>query len=113
MSSQNIGVALLGTGRMAEVYGPKINAHHGLSLEVIYNPKIASATKATDSFGGRPMDDLDAVLNDANVDAVIIATPTTTHVEYIQAAAKAGKPIYCEKPLDQNLERVESRLRFT
>ncbi|WP_242494417.1 Gfo/Idh/MocA family oxidoreductase [Loktanella sp. IMCC34160] len=104
---QTLGLALMGTGRMAHVYGPKINAHPGLRLEVIYNPRIASATRATDQYGGRPMDDLDAVLADPAVDAVIIATPTDTHVDYIEAAAKAGKPIYCEKPLDQSLDRVD------
>lgn len=101
-----LGIALMGTGRMAHVYGPKINAHPGLSLEVIYNPRMTSAQKAAAQYGGRAMDDLDAVLSDPAVDAVVIATPTDTHVDYIERAARAGKPIYCEKPLDQTLERV-------
>ncbi|MDU8944132.1 Gfo/Idh/MocA family oxidoreductase [Ovoidimarina sediminis] len=105
-----LGIALMGTGRMAHVYGPKINAHPGLSLEVIYNPRASSAEKAAGQYGGRPMDDLDSVLSDARVDAVVIATPTDTHVEYIAASARAGKPIYCEKPLDQTLERVDEAL---
>ena len=105
--TQTLGIALMGTGRMAHVYGPKINSHPGLRLEVIYNPRISSAEKATAQYGGRAMDDLDAVLADPGVDAVIIATPTDTHVDYIERVARAGKPIYCEKPLDQTLERVE------
>ncbi len=105
--TQTLGVALLGTGRMAHVYGPKINAHPGLKLEVIYNPRMSSAQNAVAQYGGRPMDDLDTVLADASVDAVVIATPTDTHVGYIEKVAKAGKPIYCEKPLDQTLERVD------
>ncbi|MDU8913765.1 inositol 2-dehydrogenase [Aestuariicoccus sp. MJ-SS9] len=107
---QTLGLALMGTGRMAHVYGPKINAHPGLRLEVIYNPRRASAEKAAAQYGGRAMDDLDAVLADPGVDAVVIATPTDTHVDYIEAAARAGKPIYCEKPLDQTLERVDRAL---
>lgn len=103
---QTLGLALMGTGRMAHVYGPKINAHPGLRLEVIYNPRNASAQRAAAQYGGRPMDDLTAMLADPAVDAVVIATPTDTHVDYIEAAARAGKPIYCEKPLDQSLERV-------
>jgi myo-inositol 2-dehydrogenase / D-chiro-inositol 1-dehydrogenase len=105
-----LGIALLGSGRMAHVYGPKINAHPGLRLETVFNPRIASAQKVCDAYGGRAMDDLDSVLADPAVDAVVIATPTNTHVEYIIAAAKAGKPIYCEKPLDQTLERVDQCL---
>lgn len=102
-----LGIALMGTGRMAHVYGPKINAHPGLRLEVIYNPHMTSAKKVAQQYGGCPKDDLDAVLADPKVDAIVIATPTDTHVEYIEAAARAGKPIYCEKPLDQSLERVD------
>ena len=105
--TRTLGIALMGTGRMAHVYGPKINAHPGLRLEVIYNPRLTSAEKAAAQYGGRPMDDLDAVLADPGVEAVVIATPTDTHVEYIERAAAAGKPIYCEKPLDQTLERVD------
>ena len=105
--AQTLGIALLGTGRMAQVYGPKINAHDGLKLEVIYNPRRSSANEAAALYGGRPMDDLDSVLSDPRIDAVIIATPTNTHVDYIEKVARAGKPIYCEKPLDQTLERVD------
>ena len=102
-----IGIALLGSGRMADVYGPKINAHPKLSLEVVYNPNIESAKSATRRFGGEAFSDLDTVLNHKRVDAVIVATPTNTHLEYIVAACNAGLPIYCEKPLDQSLDRVD------
>jgi myo-inositol 2-dehydrogenase/D-chiro-inositol 1-dehydrogenase len=105
--TQVLGVALLGTGRMAHVYGPKINAHTGLKLEVIYNPRRSSADKVAALYGGRPTDDLDSVLSNPCVEAVIIATPTDTHVDYIEKVARAGKAIYCEKPLDQTLERVD------
>ena len=78
-----LGIALLGTGRMAHVYGPKINAHPGLRLEVVFNPREGAARAVADQYGGRAMTDLDAVLGDPGVDAVIIATPTNTHVDYI------------------------------
>jgi myo-inositol 2-dehydrogenase/D-chiro-inositol 1-dehydrogenase len=92
---------------MAHVYGPKINAHPDLRLISIFNPNITSAKRAAEQYGGSASNDLDAVLDDPAVDAVIIATPTNTHLEYVEAAAKKGKPIYCEKPLDQSLERVD------
>ncbi len=102
-----LGIALLGSGRMAHIYGPKVNAHPEMRLVAIYNPNLASAQQAAKAHGGTPMSDLEAVLGHPDVDAVIIATPTTTHLEYIEAAARAGKPIYCEKPLDMTLERVD------
>jgi len=108
--TRTLGLALMGTGRMAHVYGPRINAHPGLRLETIFNPRLSSAEKAAARYGGRPTDDLDAALADPAVDAVVIATPTDTHVDYIEQAARAGKPIYCEKPLDQSLDRVDRAL---
>ena len=107
---QTLGLALMGSGRMAHVYGPKIGAHPGLRLEFVYNPNRASAELAAASYGGQVSTDLDDVLGSPLVDAVVIATPTNTHVEYIEAAARAGKAIYCEKPLDHSLERVDSCL---
>jgi len=56
--TETLGIALMGTGRMAHVYGPKIGAHPGLRREVIYNPRITSAQKAAARYGGRPMDDM-------------------------------------------------------
>lgn len=105
-----LGIALLGSGRMAHVYGPKINAHPAMSLVAVFNPNLASAQKAVDQYGGVASSDLNAVLDHKEVDAVIVATPTNTHLEYIDAAAQAGLPIYCEKPLDQSLERVDQCL---
>ncbi len=102
-----LGLALLGSGRMAHVYGPKIAANPGLDLVRIYNPRLASAEKASALYGGLASDDLAGTLNDDRVEAVVIATPTDTHLEYIEACAKAGKPIYCEKPLDMTLERTD------
>ncbi|AVX05764.1 inositol 2-dehydrogenase [Maritalea myrionectae] len=102
-----LNIALLGSGRMAHVYGPKINAHPQMNLAAIFNPRLSSAQKAAAQYGGRAEDSLDDLLAAPDIDAVVIATPTNTHLEYIGACAKAGKPIYCEKPLDLNLERVD------
>lgn len=106
MTGPVLRLALLGAGRMAHVYGPKIAEHPALELATVYNHRIAGAQKAAEAYGGRPSDDLDSVLGDRAIDAVVIATPTDTHLEYVAAAAKAGKPIYCEKPLDRTLART-------
>lgn len=102
-----LGIALLGSGRMAHVYGPKINAHSSLRLVAVFNPNLSSAQTAADRYGGLASADLNTVLEHKDVNAVVIATPTNTHLEYIEAAANAGLPIYCEKPLDHSLERVD------
>ena len=51
------------------------------------------------------------VLAYRSVDAVLIATSKDTHVELITAAARAGKPVFCEKPIDLDIARVEQSRR--
>jgi myo-inositol 2-dehydrogenase/D-chiro-inositol 1-dehydrogenase len=104
---KTLGIALLGSGRMAHVYGPKINAHPGLRLSVVYNPNLGSAEAIVAQYGGHALGELDRALNHPDVDAVLIATPANTHLEYVIASAKAGKPTFCEKPLDQSLDRAQ------
>lgn len=49
-------------------------------------------------------DDGDALINDPEVDAIYIATPPNAHMEYTLKAARAGKPVYVEKPMAMNFE---------
>ena len=61
---------------------------------------IAPASKAFAAENGLPLTaDLDDVLADAEIDAVILATPHSLHEQQISAAARAGKHVFCEKPL--------------
>jgi len=103
-------IALLGSGRMAHVYGPKIAEHPHIQLTWVFNPNLASAQKIATAYGGCATDNLVQLLESNNIDSVIIATPTPTHLEYISACAQAGKAIYCEKPLEQNKEKVKACL---
>jgi myo-inositol 2-dehydrogenase/D-chiro-inositol 1-dehydrogenase len=77
---RTIGVALIGSGRMAHVYGPKINAHPGLRLSVVLNPNLASAERIATQYGGEALSDLDQALSHPAVDVVLIATPANTHL---------------------------------
>jgi predicted dehydrogenase len=55
-------------------------------------------------------DDADALINDPDVDAVYIATPPGSHMEYTLKAAKAGKPVYVEKPMARNYAECEEMI---
>ncbi|WP_372933776.1 inositol 2-dehydrogenase, partial [Mariniphaga sediminis] len=56
--------------------------------------------------------DFDELLAVSGVDAVVICSPTDTHADYVVKAAKAGKNIFCEKPLDLSLSRVLDVLKI-
>jgi myo-inositol 2-dehydrogenase / D-chiro-inositol 1-dehydrogenase len=54
---------------------------------------------------------IEELINHPEVEAVIICSPTNTHADYVEMAAKGGKYIFCEKPLDLSLERVVQVLK--
>ena len=55
-------------------------------------------------------DDADALINDPDVDAVYIATPPGSHKEYTIKVAKAGKPVYVEKPMALNFAECQEMI---
>ena len=64
-----------------------------------------------DSQQARATVDYRQVLHAADVDAIIIASSTDTHIPIIEEAAAAGKHIFCEKPVDHDVERIRAALR--
>ncbi len=102
-----IGISVIGSGRMGQVYARNIHDNPATRLVHIVNPNLPSAAKLADEYGATAVGDIHESLADPAVDAVIISTPTNTHLEMIEAAAQAGKPILCEKPLDLDLSRVD------
>lgn len=71
----------------------KLRFVHGVSKEIDAALPIAEANGFTLS------DDLDKALADPRVEAVVLATPHSLHVDQIVRAAAAGRPVFCEKPL--------------
>ena len=59
---------------------------------------------------GAEVADAEDVIRSSNVDAILIATPTPTHADLIEAAARAGKAILCEKPVSLSVERINTCL---
>jgi myo-inositol 2-dehydrogenase/D-chiro-inositol 1-dehydrogenase len=100
---------LFGAGRIGALHAANIAAcRPRAELAWVYDVNAAAAAAVAAEHGARAAGSLDAVLSDASVDAVLIATSTSTHVELITAAARAGKAILCEKPIDLDIARVEA-----
>ena len=102
-----VTIGLFGAGRIGKVHAINIAANSRAQLAYVYDPDGAAAEAIVSSCGGRVAPSVQAVLEDKAVDAVLIGSPTATHVELITAAARAGKAILCEKPIDLDIERVE------
>ena len=101
-------IAVLGCGRIGRMHAENISAHPRTGLAGVFDIHQPSATELALALGVPEFKSADALLADGSVDAVLIATSTATHADYIEQALAAGKPVLCEKPIDLSLERVNT-----
>jgi myo-inositol 2-dehydrogenase/D-chiro-inositol 1-dehydrogenase len=101
---------LLGAGRIGQIHGRNIATAEGADLVAIADvDKKAAAALAEET--GAEVRDTDAIVRAGDIDAILIGTPTDTHADLIEAGARAGKAVLCEKPVDLASSRVESCLK--
>ncbi len=103
-----VQIAVLGVGRIGRMHAQNIALHPRASLAGLYDIDEAAASEISASLKTRRFDSVEEVLSSPEVDAVLIATATATHVDLIEQAVAAGKPVLCEKPIDLSLERVNA-----
>lgn len=100
-------VALIGCGRIGRVHAESVATHPTAELARVCDAFDEAAREVAARFGGVPGTDVDAVLSAPDIDAVVIASPTPTHVDLLSRAVEAGKAVLCEKPIDLDIARVE------
>jgi predicted dehydrogenase len=107
-----IGIGLVGGGYMGKAHAVALSAVAALfdtslrpRLEVIAATSPASAERYAKAYGfARATSDWRDLVADPKVQAVVIASPQSTHRAIAEAAFAAGKPVFCEKPLGASLE---------
>lgn len=102
-------LGLLGAGRIGITHAKAVQAVPGATISAIFDPFDAAADAAIEITGAKRAT-VDEIMASPEIDAVIIATPTDLHAEQIELAAKAGKAIFCEKPIDLSTDRVRKCL---
>jgi myo-inositol 2-dehydrogenase/D-chiro-inositol 1-dehydrogenase len=101
--------AQFGAGRIGAIHAGNLAASGAARLAHVVDVNGAAAAALAAKHGAR-VSDTAAALADPAVGAVIIASSTDTHAELVIAAARAGKAIFCEKPIDLSLPRVDEAL---
>lgn len=99
-------VALFGSGRIGQVHARNIAAHPDLELAWIADPFIKGAQSLAAATGAQAVETADEVFANQDLDAIIIGSPTSTHVDLISRAVGAGVAALCEKPIDLDIDRV-------
>ena len=102
----SVRFGLLGAGRIGRVHARAVGSNPDARLVAVADAMPAAAKEVSTGYGAE-IRTIDKILAAKDVDAVIICTPTDTHADLIEKFARAGKAIFCEKPIDLSIERVQ------
>jgi predicted dehydrogenase len=105
------GIGIVGCGMVADFHAQAIRAMRGGHLAGVCSRQPANARRLAERYGCTAYTDYRALLTDPRLDIVAIATPSGAHLEPVEQAARAGKHIVCEKPLEVTLERIDRMIR--
>ena len=94
-----------GAGRIGAIHAGNIASHPDARLLFVVDPDRAAAERLAGRHGAAVGSQAEA-LADPAVNAVVIASSTDTHADLVEAAARAGKAVFCEKPLDLDRGRA-------
>lgn len=104
-----VNFAVLGAGRIGKVHAAAISRNANADLKAVADA-IPEAARSLAEGHHCDVKTIDQIETAADIDAVVICTPTDTHADLIERFAHAGKAIFCEKPIDLDLARVVSCL---
>jgi myo-inositol 2-dehydrogenase/D-chiro-inositol 1-dehydrogenase len=105
-----VRIGLLGAGRIGRIHGTNVAAHPRARLAAIADASPQAAESLAAATGSH-VRDADSIIDDPDIDAVLICTPTDLHASLIERAARAGKAAFCEKPVDLDARRIRQCLQ--
>jgi myo-inositol 2-dehydrogenase/D-chiro-inositol 1-dehydrogenase len=100
-----LNIGILGCGRIGQVHARSVGHVDGARVAAVADAFPEAANALAGKTGARVMSSDEIIASDG-IDAIVIGTPTDTHFDLIQAGAKAGKAIFCEKPVDMSSDRI-------
>jgi predicted dehydrogenase len=104
LAGRQVRMAVIGTGGMGGVHARGMQANPDIDLIWVVDIDLERAETLARETGARATASMDEALADPAVDAVLIALPTSLHRMVTEAAAKAGKHVFCEKPIARTSE---------
>jgi myo-inositol 2-dehydrogenase/D-chiro-inositol 1-dehydrogenase len=104
-----VNFAILGAGRIGQVHARAVAGTPNARLVAIADP-MTPAAEAVKAAYGCDIRTIEVIERSDDVDAVVICTPTDTHADLIERFVRAGKAVFCEKPVDLSLARVKACL---
>jgi scyllo-inositol 2-dehydrogenase (NAD+) len=105
--SNIMNVGVIGVGRLGYHHAMNITRSKGANLAGVSDAFSTSLDRAVKDFDVKGFASYKDLINDPQIKALVIATPTQTHYEILMEAIKSGKPIFCEKPITYTLDEAE------
>lgn len=110
---RKVKIGLIGAGRIGKLHGANL-AHSVMNAELaaVADPLMNDEMKSwADGLGvEKCYSDPEEIMSDETIDAIFICSATNTHADLIKRGAKAGKHIFCEKPIDTDLGKIQETL---
>ncbi|MGO8798866.1 MAG: inositol 2-dehydrogenase [Roseiarcus sp.] len=100
---------IIGAGRIGRIHAANVAARKDCQVRLIADVDHTAAQALAEATGAR-VAEIDAILASGEIDAVAICAPTDMHADLIEKAARAGKAVFCEKPVDLDAKRVRACL---
>ncbi|MBA1242446.1 inositol 2-dehydrogenase [Pseudomonas japonica] len=100
-----VGIAVLGAGRIGKIHAANVAASKLATLVAVADPFADAAASLADELGTQAMTDCEAAIDRPDVDAIVIGTPTHTHINLMLRAVRQGKAVLCEKPIDLDMAK--------
>ncbi|MFT5069108.1 MAG: myo-inositol 2-dehydrogenase/D-chiro-inositol 1-dehydrogenase [Candidatus Paceibacteria bacterium] len=101
-----VKLALLGAGRIGNIHGRNVLLNPEAQLVALYDPYQPNADQLSKVLGCEQMTP-EQIFGDPTIDGVLVCSATDTHADLIEQAVAAGKHVFCEKPIDLSLPRVQ------
>lgn len=102
-----IGFAIVGTGMIADVHAAVIKATPEARLVAAYSRGVENCRAFAEKHGCRAASSVEELVNDPEIKAVCVTTPSGAHAEAAAPLLAAGKAVLCEKPLEVSLEACD------
>ncbi|MEO0944022.1 MAG: inositol 2-dehydrogenase [Pseudomonadota bacterium] len=105
-----IRFGILGAGRIGQVHAAAIAATPGATVTAVADAHAEAAENIASAYNCETSS-IDEIAANDSIEAVAICTPTDMHADQIEQFARAGKAIFCEKPIDLDVARVQTCLQ--
>ncbi len=110
MSANKVfNVALFGAGRIGNVHAGNICEHAESRVKYVIDPVASQAQQLAEKVGAAVATEQTA-LGDPDIDAIVICSSTSTHAVLLEKGLRAGQAVFCEKPIDLSVDRVNAVL---